>query len=44
MSRLYDIDRKTKLDTEEEPTSYLNRGWQLTKELRSGKMLKLTAG
>jgi hypothetical protein len=25
--------------TEEELTTYLSKGWQLTKELRSGKML-----
>jgi hypothetical protein len=25
--------------TEEELTTYLNKGWQLAKELRSGKML-----
>jgi len=31
--------RKTKLVTEEELTAYLNKGWQLAKELRSGKML-----
>ena len=31
--------QKTKLVAEEELTSYLNKGWQLTKELRSGKML-----
>ena len=31
--------RKTKLVTEEELTAYLNKGWQLSKELRSGKML-----
>lgn len=30
---------KTKLVTEEELTTYLNKGWQLAKELRSGKML-----
>ncbi len=33
------IGGKTKLVTEEELTTYLNRGWQLAKELRSGKML-----
>jgi hypothetical protein len=33
------IGGKTKLVEEEELTSYLNKGWQLTKELRSGKML-----
>jgi len=31
--------QKTKLVTEEELTTYLNKGWQLAKELRSGKML-----
>lgn len=31
--------QKTRLVTEEELTSYLNKGWQLTRELRSGKML-----
>jgi hypothetical protein len=30
---------KTKLVSEDELTSYLNKGWQLAKELRSGKML-----
>jgi len=30
---------KTKLVTEEQLTAYPNKGWQLTKELRSGKML-----
>lgn len=37
-------DRKTKLVAEEELTSYLNKGWQLTRELRSGKMLIAKAG
>jgi len=31
--------QKTKLVREEQLTTYLNKGWQLTKELRSGKML-----
>jgi len=33
------VKRKTKLVTEGELTAYMNRGWQLAKELRSGKML-----
>jgi len=36
--------QKTKLVAEEELTSYLNKRWQLTKELRSGKMLIANAG
>jgi len=37
--RMTHIQQKTKLVAEEELTTYLNKGWQLTKELRSGKML-----
>lgn len=37
--RTIPTNQKTKLVTEKELTAYLNKGWQLTKELRSGKML-----
>jgi len=38
-TRIMPKNQKTRLVTEEELTSYLNKGWQLSKELRSGKML-----
>ena len=37
--RMIPTNQKTKLVTEEQLTIYLNKGWQLAKELRSGKML-----
>lgn len=41
--KLRSTHQKTKLVTEEELTTYLNKGWQLTKKLRSGKMLTAKA-
>ena len=37
--RMMQTSKKTKLVTEEQLTTYLNKGWRLAKELRSGKML-----
>ena len=37
--RVRPTHQKAKLVTEDKLTNYLSKGWQLTKELRSGRML-----